>query len=322
MDALSDVLKSVRLEGAVYRDAEFSAPWCVQAKYGLETASDQLAGAEHIMFFHFLIEGHCKVRLSTGGEVLEAGPGDLVLLPQDDKHIMGTDLQLEAVATDTLLDPDALARGGLVPLRAGGGGAITRFVCGYVACSRSVCRPLFEALPRALLIQIGDGPASAALRELLRMGVRESSGARPGSGSLLAKLSELMLVEALRRYVESLPPDGKGWLAGVRDAQIGRALALLHHDPARGWTVDELAREVALSRSALAERFATLVGEPPIQYLMRWRLALAAHMLRSGREAIVRVAERSGYESEAAFNRAFKREFGMPPAGWRRAAVR
>ena len=321
MDALSDVLKSVRLEGAVYRDAEFSAPWCIQAKYGLETASAQLAGAEHIMFFHFLIEGRCKVRLAGGGEVLEAGAGDLILLPQDDTHIMGSDLQLKAVATDALVEAAARAQGGLVPLRAGGGGAITRFVCGYVACSRSVCRPLFEALPRALRIPVGDGSASTALRELLRMGVRESSGVRPGSSSLLAKLSELMLVEALRRHVESLPPDGKGWLAGVRDAQVGRALALLHHDPGRSWTVDELAREVALSRSALAERFNALVGEPPIQYLMRWRLALAAQMLRSGRDAIVRVAERSGYESEAAFNRAFKREFGMPPAGWRRAGA-
>ena len=321
MDALSDVLKSVRLEGGVYRDAEFSAPWCVEAKYGLETVSGQLAGAEHIMFFHFLIEGRCKVRLAQGGETFEAESGDFVLFPQDDKHILGTDLRLPAIATDTLLEPEALARGGLVPLKAGGGGEVTRFVCGYVACSRSVCRPLFEALPRAVRIPIGDGPASTTLRELLHLGVRETSSASPGSASMLAKLSELMLVEALRRYVEMLPPEGKGWLAGVRDAQVGRALALLHHDPNRGWTVDELAREVALSRSALAERFTSLVGEPPMQYLMRWRLALAAHMLRSGRDAIIHIAERSGYESEAAFSRAFKREFGLPPAGWRRAAA-
>jgi AraC-like DNA-binding protein len=127
-----------------------------------------------------------------------------------------------------------------------------------------------------------------------------------------------MFVEAMRRYVENLPPEGKGWLAGVRDAQIERALALLHGEPGRAWTVDELAREVALSRSALAERFAALVGEPPIQYLMRWRLALAARTLRSGNRAIALVAEESGYESESAFNRAFKREFGMPPAAWRR----
>jgi AraC-like DNA-binding protein len=139
---------------------------------------------------------------------------------------------------------------------------------------------------------------------------------------MLAKLSELMFVEALRRYVENLPPQGKGWLAGVRDAQIGRALALLHGDPGRAWTVEELAREVALSRSALAERFAALVGESPIQYLIRWRLALAAQMLRAGREVIARIAERSGYESETAFSRAFRREFGVGPAAWRKAKPR
>jgi transcriptional regulator GlxA family with amidase domain len=139
---------------------------------------------------------------------------------------------------------------------------------------------------------------------------------------MLAKLSELMFVEAMRRYAESMPPEGKGWLAGVRDPHIGRALALLHAEPERGWTVDDLARQIALSRSVLAERFAALVGEPPIQYLMRWRLALAAQTLRSGDEAIARVAARTGYVSQTAFNRAFKREFGMPPAAWRRRAIR
>jgi transcriptional regulator GlxA family with amidase domain len=154
------------------------------------------------------------------------------------------------------------------------------------------------------------------------MGVRESFASRPGAESMLAKLSELMFVEAMRRYVESLPPGGSGWLAGVRDLQVGRALALLHGEPGKSWTVDELAHKVALSRSALAERFSTLVGEPPMQYLMRWRLALAAQALRTGGDAIVRVAERSGYESEAAFSRAFKREFGTPPAAWRKAGAR
>jgi AraC-like DNA-binding protein len=204
-------------------------------------------------------------------------------------------------------------------LRHGGGGAATRFVCGYLACSRSLCRPLLDALPRVLRIPMGNGRASAQVRELLRMGVAETWASRPGAGSTLAKLAELLFVEALRRYVESLPAEGKGWLAAVRDPQVGRALALLHGAPGRTWTVDKLAREVALSRSALAERFAALVGETPIQYLTRWRLALAARMLRVGREAIARVAERSGYESETAFTRAFKREFGMPPAAWRKA---
>jgi len=319
MDALSDVLKSVRLEGAVYLNAEFTAPWCIHAKFGLASVRARLAGAEHVVFFHFLTEGVCKVRLADSAEVLDAAAGDLVLFAREDKHLMGSDLHLAPVEAASLIAADAAAGGDFIRMRHGGGGAATRFVCGYLACSRSVCRPLLDALPRVLRIPIGDGPAAALLRELLRVGARESSAARPGTESMLAKLSELMFVEAMRRYAESLPPEGKGWLAGVRDAHIGRALALLHGEPGRAWTVDELAREVALSRSALAERFAALVGEPPMQYLMRWRLALAAQTLRSGGDAIARVAERSGYESEAAFNRAFKREFGMPPAAWRKA---
>jgi len=322
MDALSDVLKSVRLEGAVYLNAEFTAPWCIQAKFGLASVRARLAGAEHVVFFHFLTEGGCKVRLADSVEALDVASGDLVLFAREDKHLMGSDLQLAPVEAASLIRADAAADGDFIQMRHGGGGAATRFVCGYLACSRSLCRPLLDALPRVLRIPIGDGPAAGLLRELLRVGVRESSASRPGTESMLAKLSELMFVEAMRRYAESLPPEGKGWLAGVRDAQIGRALALLHGEPGKAWTVDELARNVALSRSALAERFAALVGEPPMQYLMRWRLALAAQTLRSGGEAVARVAERSGYESEAAFNRAFKREFGMPPAAWRKAGPR
>ena len=320
MDALSDVLKSVRLEGAFYLTAEFTAPWCVQGQLGLMKVKERLAGAEHVMFFHFLTQGSCKVRLADHADVLDVMAGDLILLPKDENHFPGSDPHLAPMGVGNVIGAKAVAEADFVDIRHGGGGVATRFVCVYLACNRSVCRPLIEGLPRVLRIPVGDGPASSLLRELLRVGVRESSIAGPGNESMLAKLSELLFVEALRRYVELLPPGGKGWLAGVRDPQIGRALSLLHGEPGKPWTVDELARAVALSRSALADRFASLVGEPPIQYLMRWRLALAAQALRSGRDAIVRVAERSGYESEAAFSRAFKREFGMPPAAWRKAA--
>ncbi|MFA6986934.1 MAG: AraC family transcriptional regulator [Arenimonas sp.] len=322
MDALSDVLNSVRLEGAVFLNAEFTAPWCVLPKFGLGPAKTRLSKGDHIICFHFLSEGDCKIRLADGMEVLSATAGDLILFPQDERHVMGSDLQLVPVETANLFGDGSAPDDDVLNLRHGGGGAAARFICGYLACSRSVCRPLLEALPRVLRIPVGDGPAAALLRDLLRAGVSESATLRPGAGSVLAKLSELMFVEAMRRYVGDLPPGGMGWLAGVRDAHVGRALALLHGDPGRAWTVDELAREVALSRSALAERFATLVGEPPIQYLMRWRLALAAQTLRSSGDAITRVAERSGYDSEAAFSRAFKREFGAPPAAWRRAGSR
>jgi AraC-like DNA-binding protein len=316
MDALSDVLKSVHLEGAVYLNAEFTAPWCIRGCYGVANAKERLAGADHIVLFHYLVEGRCKVRLVDGSEVLDVAAGDLVLFPCDDRQLMGSDLHIAPVEVANLAAGTPPAD--LIQIRHGGGGAPTRFVCGYLACNRSLLRPLLESLPRIARIPMQQSAPTTLLRELLQTGVRESSVARPGTRSILAKLSELMFAEALRRYVESLPQDGKGWLAGVRDIPVGRALALMHGNPDRAWTVDELAREVALSRSALAERFTLLVGESPMQYLTRWRLARAAQMLRAGREPIARVAERSGYDSEAAFSRAFKREFSMPPGAWRR----
>ena len=319
MDALSAVLQSVRLEGAVYLNAEFTAPWCIRGELGLASVRERLAGAEHVAFFHFLTEGACTVRLAEGGEVLEASAGELILFPREGRHLMGTDLHLAPMEAHAVVTPDPEGGAQLFHMRHGGGGAATRFVCGYLALSHSVFKPLLDALPPILCIPLGDGPAAALLRELFHAGVRESFALRPGAASMLAKLAELLFVEALRRYIERLAPGGIGWLAAVRDPHVGRALALLHAQPDRAWTVDELARGAALSRSALAERFTALLGEPPIQYLLRWRLALAAQALRAGRDAISRVAERSGYESEAAFSRAFKREFGVPPAAWRRS---
>jgi AraC-like DNA-binding protein len=321
MDALSDVLKSVRLAGACYLDGEFTAPWCIRGELSVPAVRARLAGADHVAFFHFLTEGTCKVRLAEGGEVMTAKAGDLIFFPQEGRHLMGTDLHLAPMEADAFAASPNIPDAEMLQLRYGGGGVVTRFVCGYLACERSTFRPLFEALPRLLCIPVGDGPASALLGELLRAGVRESSAMRPGADSMLAKVAELLFVEAMRRYMESLPPGGKGWLAGVRDAQVGRALSLLHAEPTRAWTVDDLSRAVALSRSALAERFAALVGESPMHYLTRWRLARAALMLREGRQPVMRVAERSGYESETAFNRAFKREFGIPPATWRKSAA-
>ncbi|HEU0202613.1 MAG TPA: AraC family transcriptional regulator [Burkholderiaceae bacterium] len=326
MDALSGVLKSVRLEGAVFLNAEFTAPWCIRGRFGLARARQRLPAADHVVFFHFLVEGCCKIRLVDDvgaiARALDVTAGDVVLLPQDDRYLMGSDLHVAPMDTDNVDDAAAAAEPEFIQMRHGGGGAPTRFVCGYLGCNKNVSRPLMSALPRLLCIPIGDGHAITLLRDLLWVGVRESLAPRPGAESMLAKLAELVFVEALRRYAEGLPPEVTGWLAAMRDAYIGHALALLHEEPSRRWTVDELAREVALSRSALAERFSALVGEPPMQYLTRWRLALAAQALRSGAESIARIASSSGYETEAAFNRAFKREFGTPPAAWRRAGAK
>ena len=316
MDVLSDVLKVIRLNGAVYLNAEFSAPWCVEAKFGLHTAVSRLPAADHIVYFHFLLEGRCSARLADGSEAVELGAGDVILFPHDSLHVMGSDLHLVPTASEPVLDQTG--RDGLVQMRYGGRGDITRFVCGYLACDQRICRPLFSALPEMLRVPLGGTPATAWILDLLRVGVQESLAQNPGAASMLSKLSELIFVEAMRRYALSLPAEQKGWLAGLRDPHIGRALGLMHAKPGDPWTVEVLARKVALSRSALAERFTDLIGEPPMQYLTRWRLALAAQALRNGSDGIASIAARCGYDSEPAFNRAFKREFGTTPAAWRK----
>jgi len=322
MDALSAVLQSVRLEGAVFLNAEFTAPWCIRGRFGLARAQERLLAVDHVVFFHFLVAGHCKVRLAdeAPSKVIDAAAGDVILLARDDRYVMGSDLHLAPMDTDVVDKAVAAAEDEFIQMRHGGGREASRFVCGYLGCDSRLSRSLIAALPRMACIPIGDGHAMTLLRDLLQVGVRESLAPRPGAEPMLAKLAELIFIEALRRYAERLAPEEQGWFAAVRDAQIGQALALLHEDPAHPWSVDELARRVGASRSALAERFVALVGESPIQYLIRWRLALAARELRSSAAAIARIAARAGYESEASFTRAFKREFGTPPAAWRRAA--
>jgi len=320
MDALSDVLKSVRLEGAVYLDGEFTAPWSVVSRSGLSAVRHQLASSDHVVFFHYVAEGEVHVPGAPGERDVVARAGDLLICPHGGGQTMASDVRLEPVDADAL---PALSEPGspVTRLRHGGGGAVTRVVCGYLACSRSACRPVLDGLPPVLCVSTREGLAAALVRELMQAAVRESAEARPGAQSVLAKLSELLFVEALRRYADGLPAGRSGWLAGLRDPHVGRALGLLHAQPERDWTVDDLAGKVALSRSALAERFSQLVGEPPIQYLSRWRLALAAQELRAGAEPIARIAQRCGYETDAAFSRAFKREFGVPPAAWRRYKI-
>jgi len=316
MDALSDALRVLRLTGAVFLDAEFTAPWCVVSQGG-HSGSQVLAGGPNLIFFHVLTEGRCKARLAAGGETLDFAAGDLLMLPRDDTHLLGSDLRLAPTLADTLVRP--AAGGELMRIEHGGGGARTRFVCGFLRCDERLCRPMLESLPRILRVPLGDGPATAWLTSLLHAGTRETAAPRPGGETVLAKLSELVFVEALRRYIELLPEQQKGWLAGLRDRYVGRALAVMHEDPGRDWTVQDLAGRVGLSRSSLAQRFTDFIGQPPMQYLARWRLTIAAQRLRNEITILPRIAADSGYDSEAAFNRAFKRALGTTPAAWRRS---
>ena len=316
MDAFSEVLKALRLETGLFLEAEFTAPWCVDSAPGKEDVRKILPDAEHVAIYHLLVEGGCRAQLPGDGAVLELVAGDLLMFPHGDGHLLGSDLSRSPLAAETLVQPSP--RGGMVRIAHGGGGGRTRFVCGYLACDSRLCRPLLGALPRMLRVPLGGRAGASWMIGTVQRAAEESQSPRPGTDAVLAKLSELLFVEAIRCYIESLPDDQRSWLAGLRDPHVSRALRLLHGEPGRSWTVDELAQQSGLSRSALADRFVMLIGEPPMQYLTRWRLALAARTLKQGNETILRVADQVGYDSEAAFNRAFKREFGMPPAAWRR----
>lgn len=319
LDALSDVLRIVRLSGAVFMDAEFTAPWCIGEPVDVEVCIGQLPEAQHIVIYHLLTEGKVDVAL-PGSAPMSARAGDLVIIPSGEAHALGSDL--------------SGPRGGGAPLvverghddvpqvRYGGGGEVTRMVCGYLACDSSLFDTVLAALPRVMVVNMREGPGAQWLTTSIRFSIAESAAQRAGAGTMLAKLSELMFVEAVRRHIESLPPDQTGWLAGLRDRFVGKTLALIHAEPAHAWTVEELARAVGLSRSALAERFTGLIGQPPMQYLTRWRLQLAANLLHSGSRNVASVAADVGYDSEAAFNRAFKRELGVTPAAWRRTRNR
>ncbi len=319
MDALSEVLKALRLNSGIFLEAEFTAPWCIDSAPGKDDIRHILPDAEHVTLYHLLTEGRCRARIPGAGETVELEVGDLIMFPHGDGHRMGSDLQLSPVPAETLVVP--AASGGLARVDYGGGGARTRFVCGFLECDSRLCKPLLDALPRMLKVPLGNGPAAAWIVDTLRRGAAETHAPRAGTDAVLAKLSELLFVEAMRYYLESLSDSERGWFAGLRDPQISRVLALMHAAPERAWTVDDLGREAGLSRSSLSERFAMLIGEPPMQYLTRWRLALAGRALKDGRDPVARIAANVGYESEAAFNRAFKREFGLPPAAWRRQYI-
>jgi len=314
MDALSDLLHVMRLQGALFLDARFTAPWCVA---GGCPASLCAPGA-HIVFFHVVTRGRCRVRLS-GGEALELAAGDLILMPHNDGHLLGSDLHLAPVDAQALVRP--AQAGGLYGIDHGGGGAETRVMCGYLSCDPVIGRPLLDALPRLLRVPLGEGAAARWLLGLVERGARENSSPGPGSRTVLAKLAELLFAEAMRRYLEGEGAGQLGWLAGLRDRHVGRALALLHEEPMREWTVDSLAAQAGASRSVLTQRFTGLVGLPPMQYLKRWRLGLAAAALKENRRPIAALAGQYGYESEAGFSRAFKQAFGTPPAAWRRRAA-
>jgi AraC-like DNA-binding protein len=314
MDVLSEVLKVVKLQGAMFYNGEFSAPWSFRSPPSCNVAPFVAAGAGHVIVYHLLTEGRASARLVDGERIiLEAG--DIVIFPHGDAHILENGPAARPVDME-----EELARifsQGLKLSRQGGGGETTKFVCGFMACEPRLSQVFLGGLPPVFKVSIRNDASGRWLENSIRFSVNEADSSRAGGEAVLAKLSEVLFVETLRTYIAHLPAQQTGWLAGARDSEVGKTLALMHRNPAQPWTIASLAREAGVSRSVLAERFRHYLNEPPMAYLTRWRLQLGAQMLTSTSYSVAQIASEVGYESEAAFNRAFKREFKIPPARFR-----
>jgi AraC-like DNA-binding protein len=324
-DTLSDVLRGVRLRGAVFFYISGHSDWAAEAPPGKELAPLLMHGVEHVIEYHVVAQGSCWAGI-PGHAAVQLIAGDVVMFPHGDANVVSSAPGLRG-------NPDLArmpgARVEQLPLRLAfngqnvvpaappdSEGADATIVCGFLGCDVQPFNPLITALPR--MLHLRADAEGAWIAQFMQQAVAESHSRRPGGEAMLARMSELMFVDAVRRYADQLPEPSSGWLAGLRDRFVGRALALMHEQPAQDWTIDELGRRIGLSRSALHERFVQLIGVPPMQYLAQWRMQVAARALLETRATVAAIALDVGYESEAAFARAFKRAVGKPPAAWRR----
>jgi AraC-like DNA-binding protein len=307
----------VRLTGAIFFDVAAHAPWVAEQPPREAILPRILPGAEHLIAYHVVTEGQCFANI-VGGEPVAVEAGEVVVFTHGDPHVVssGPGMRADRATSDAV----KAATAGELPcfVNYGGEGPPVRLVCGFLACDARPFNPLIENLPRVIKAGGGAGSGRDWLGQFTRFAMTESADRRAGGDTVLAKLSELMFIEVVRQYLERLPAGQAGWLAGLRDPFVGRALSLLHAAPAQDWTIEELARQVGQSRSVLAERFTEMVGTPPIAYLAKWRMQVAWGLLSAGNANIATVAAEVGYGSEAAFSRAFKKVVGMPPSAWRR----
>jgi AraC-like DNA-binding protein len=327
-DTLSDLLRAVRFRGALFYYVDGTSPWVAEAPPACEIIPAILPGAEHMIEFHGIVKGSCWAAIVGESPVL-LHEGDVILFPQGDAHVMSSAPGLRAPSADTSFYfsprppqlPYALSLkdAEITTARLDGGGSDrATIVCGFLGLDATPFNPLLAALPRVLHVPGRTLGADSWVNTFLQAVVAESNQRRPGGEAVLERMSEMLFVEVLRRHVDSLPPEQTGWLAGMRDPAVGRALALLHERPSEPWTLEQLSEEAGLSRSSLHERFVHFIGQPPMHYLARWRMQVAAGRLRDTDAKLLEIALDVGYESEAAFSRAFKREVGMAPGAWRR----
>jgi len=311
-DVLADMLRGVRLTGAIFLKANFTEPFGILSPQRYDP-SIPMAHLRHVSIFHYVASGGCMMETASGAR-RELKPGDLVLLPFAAEHKLWRG-EAEFVPASRIVNPDS--KEGVWSFSHGGGGTPTRFVCGFIESAEMMFAPMFRSLPELLVDRADDEAVGSGIARTIDDLLARVDSLTPGAEVILGRMMELLFVELLRRHAGRLPQGSKGLLAALNDPLVGRALQLMQAEPARRWTTDELAREAGASRTVLGERFNAVLGKPPIEYLTSWRIQLAADRLRNGRDGIARIAIDSGYESEAAFNRAFKRVTGLTPGRWR-----
>jgi AraC-like DNA-binding protein len=317
MDVLSDVLRTIRLEGALFLNGEMHAPWCFKVPRGSDIAYVLKPGAQRLAICHLVLEGTCWAQ-ADGDAPVRVNAGEAIVIPHGDPHVLGSGLQHAAIAIDHVVTPQVPAT---ERIRYGGDGEVAIVVCSYFAYEGDAPNPMMASLPRLFTTALRGRSAGPWIEQSINFVLADAAARAPGSEVLVAKIAEVLFAELVRGYVEAMPAHNPGWLAGLRDPQVSRCLALMHGEPKRAWTVDSLANEVHISRSVLADKFSELVGVPPMHYLTRWRMIVAAGMLRNDQTNLARVAEGVGYESQEAFSRAFKREYGVSPGQWRQRSV-
>jgi AraC-like DNA-binding protein len=312
-DTLSDILRSLRLKGGIFLDARFTAPWCIVSHVTPNDIASFLKSPAEIVTLHYIVSGQTYVGVGND-ERMVVKEGELVLLPRNDAHVMGSSLDGKPVNSHHLIEtsPD----GGLARIVHGGEGELTHIICGYLATEERR-NPLLSSLPPLLKVNIREGVSRDWIESSVRYAAEGLHRGAVASSPVMGRLSELLFAEAIRAYAMGLPESDRSWLKGLNDQYVGRAIAALNDDLAHPWTVDEIAAKAGLSRSAFVERFTEAVGLPPMKYLTMSRLALARQLLLDRRQTVAQVAAKVGYEAEEAFNRAFKRQFGLPPAKWR-----
>jgi AraC-like DNA-binding protein len=314
MDTIQNMLRGMRLTSGLFLEAEFTAPWCVTSQVTPEDCAPFAPIPRQIISYHYVTAGRMLVKVS-GVPPVVVEQGEIVVLPRNDPHVIGSALNIRPLDVGHPVNADP--RGGLTRIVLGGGGARTNILCGFLGDDMPY-NPMIAMLPAVLKQNVVDGASGNWIEGAYRQAAKELADGQAGSPLFLARLAELLFLEAVRRYLATQPPGARQ--AGMQDQAIGRALGLLHGQLARRWTTDDLAQEIGMSRSAFADRFTKAVGEPPMRYLSQQRLAHACLLLKERSTSVASIAYEVGYESEAAFSRAFRREHGAPPAAWRERA--